>query len=297
MLVLALIAVLALSTPSSESSVSVAAIATPTPMATSKNVREAAQAAGYGREIADKLAGAAQGAAMIESGEARRAPSEAGTSRFGGDPDLPTGARWPQCKGKPQTFLGQVRVSDLPPEAEDLRRLGGTLLFFTAVEFEPGEREYGLWAGDCSKVVHTREGASTRRVKRPARGVLDITSAPMRFTGRPDIPELDGDHLAPPLTDVRIDAWEPYTDFRDALRANIYPRHKLLGYLDEPNGGNTCSERAYRTKGTWRHLFTLDESDALGFNVADAGRIQLLISPADLQRGRFDRVCGVFDSA
>jgi len=33
------------------------------------------------------------------------------------------------------------------------------------------------------------------------------------------------------------------------------------------------------------------------WEVADGGRLQLLISPADLARGRFDRVCGVFDSA
>ena len=34
-----------------------------------------------------------------------------------------------------------------------------------------------------------------------------------------------------------------------------------------------------------------------GFMVADVGTLQLLISPADLRAGRFDRVCGVFDSA
>jgi hypothetical protein len=38
-------------------------------------------------------------------------------------------------------------------------------------------------------------------------------------------------------------------------------------------------------------------SGEFGFEVADAGRVQLPISPADLRAGRFDRVCGVFDSA
>ncbi len=30
--------------------------------------------------------------------------------------------------------------------------------------------------------------------------------------------------------------------------------------------------------------------------VADGGRLQLYISPADLRNGRFDRVYGIFDS-
>ncbi len=35
----------------------------------------------------------------------------------------------------------------------------------------------------------------------------------------------------------------------------------------------------------------------IGFEVADGGRLQVVIDPADLRRGRFDRVCGIFDSA
>jgi hypothetical protein len=37
--------------------------------------------------------------------------------------------------------------------------------------------------------------------------------------------------------------------------------------------------------------------ETIGFEVADAGRLQVAIDPRDLRRGRFDRACGIFDSA
>jgi len=126
---------------------------------------------------------------------------------------------------------------------------------------------------------------------------LRLISAPMKFTGRPDVPETAGDKLLPPLQDVDMPDWERWSGFRDGLLGRIWPGHKLLGYHVEPNGGDTCSARAERPKDTWRHLFTVDSDEDLAFDVADAGRIQLFISPSDLRRGRFDRVCGVFDSA
>ncbi len=299
MLLIALIAAVAFGGASTAGSVSAPAssVATPTPEPLSKDVRKEATAAGFA-DLADELARASRGAAVIDAGKPGRMPAAMGTSRIGGDPDLPTSARWPTCKGKPQTFLGQVRASDLPAEALDLRRLGGTLLFFTHVEFEPGETEYGLWAGDCSKVVHAREGTKLRRVARPKRGTLAIKSAPMRFAGRPDIPPADWEgELYPPLKGSKVADWEPYFDLRWGLLGRPNPGHQLLGYPDEPNGGDDCSERAKRAKQPWRHLFTMDWDEELGFMAADGGRLQMLISPADLKRGRFDRVCGVFDSA
>jgi hypothetical protein len=50
-------------------------------------------------------------------------------------------------------------------------------------------------------------------------------------------------------------------------------------------------------KGTWRHLFSVGYDPGMGWEVADGGVLQTLISPADLRAGRFDRVCGTFDSA
>jgi hypothetical protein len=42
---------------------------------------------------------------------------------------------------------------------------------------------------------------------------------------------------------------------------------------------------------------TIGWDEPAGFEVADVGRLQVAIAPRDLRRGRFGRVCGVFDSA
>jgi hypothetical protein len=189
-------------------------------------------------------------------------------------------------------------LRELPKAARELRRLGGTLLFFTHVEFEPGEREYGLWAGDCTTVVHARAGTRLERVALPE-GTLRMPPSKPRFTAQPDVPDLalDDDFLMAPLRDVKMPDWESWFEVRDRLLGKPRLEHLLLGYSNAPNGGDDCSERAERERDTWRHLFTIGPDDHLGFNVADAGRLQILIAPADLRAGRFDRTCGVFDSA
>ena len=260
-------------------------------------VRKTLTAAGFG-SVADRVAEASRPMVTVGRSRLEREPSALGTSRFGGRPDLPAGTAWPRCKGKDQSFLAQIRVRDLPAAAGELRRAGGTLLFFTHVEFEPGERDFGLWAGDCTTVVHARAGAKLERAPFPG-AVLELKPSTPRFTARPDVPDLalGGDVLMAPLGDVKIPDWEGWFEARHALNGKPKLRHRLLGYGDAPNGGDECTARLERPRGAWRHLFSLDYDPGMGWEVADGGTIQMLISPADLRAGRFDRVCGTFDSA
>jgi hypothetical protein len=260
-------------------------------------VRKALSAAGLG-SVADTVAEASRPALTVKLRRLAQEPAALGTTRFGGRPDLPAGTAWPRCKGRHQTFLAQVRVRDLPAAARELRRVGGTLLFFTDVQFEPGVREYGLWGGDCTKVVHAR--ASTGLTRTPFPGdVLELKPSTPRFSARPDLPglALDADMLMAPLREVVIPDWEAWYEIRHALNGKPRLGHRLLGYGDALNGGDECSARLERAQGAWRHLFTLGYDERLGWEVADGGVIQILISPADLRAGRFDRVCGTFDSA
>jgi hypothetical protein len=278
-------------TPSPDEPLPVPQQPTPTPIPPTKDVRAAARKAGFGDAAEAINRGSRSTVLYTDRGRALDS-APLGSSRIGGAPDLPKGERWPRCNGQPQTFLAQVRVRDLPSEGRELRRLGGSLLFFTSVELEGNEDSYGIWAGDCSKVIHARHGVPLRRTSKPRRGVLDIPATRLRFTGRPDIPPLGaGDRVLPPLHDLTVTDWEAWYRLRDAIRGGTDSAH-LLGYSDTPNGDNSCSARAERPKTTWRHLFTFWD-----WEVADGGRLQLLIAPADLARGRFDRVCGIFDSA
>jgi hypothetical protein len=260
-------------------------------------VRSALEAAGF-TKIAGTVANASLPAITVDLAQRSREPVARGGSRFGGRPDLPAGAAWPSCQGRPQSFLAQIRVRELPGAARELRRLGGTLLFFTFIESETDPFDPELWTGVCTTVVHARAGAKLQRTALPG-GTLRMRPSRPRFTTRPDVPDLalDEDFLMSPLRDVTIRDWEGWFELRDRLLGKPRLEHLLLGYSNAPNGGNDCSERGERAQDTWRHLFTIGPDDHLGFSVADAGRLQVLIAPADLRAGRFDRVCGVFDSA
>ena len=265
-------------------------------------VRDAVAAAGF-EPIADQVAAVSLPTVLLGRKLLDRAPRELGTSRLGGHPDLPAGAPWPRCGRLVPTFLGQVRLADLPPDAEPLRGHGGVLLFFTHVQFESASfRGYGLWAGRCTRIVHAPAGEVLVRKRPPRPGaVLPLRSATLRFRMRPDVPSLgmEFDRLAAPLGEIRISdpQVEPWWELeRVLLRRSGSLEHRMLGYVETPNGENRCWERTQRRRGAWRHLFTMGPDWRLGFEVADGGRLQVAVPAADLRAGRFDRACGGFDS-
>jgi Domain of unknown function (DUF1963) len=266
-------------------------------------VGPAAHAAGFGH-IAGRAAAAARPTVLVGRRVLRHAPAALGGSRLGGNPDLPAGSRWPRCGRRHQTFLGQFRLLDLPPEAAELGRHAGLLLVFTEVRFTSRfATRHGLWGGRCTTLVHAPEGSALLR-GRPPRGavVMRLRPATLRLSARPDVPDVAMDYrsLAAPLADIpligsEVDRW---WDLRWSLRRRAGRlEHRLLGYLDTPNGGNGCWRRTERPLLPWRHLLTIGLDFGIGFEVADGGRLQVEIAPADLAAGRFDRACGIFDSA
>jgi len=257
-------------------------------------VRAALEAYGLGA-LADTIAPAARPAVIVDRSLLEREPGELGTTRLGGRPDLPAGTKWPRCHGYAQTFLAQLRLRDLPADAAELNRHDGTVLFFAHID-----RVDGSWnqpfSGECTTVVHARSGTPLRRAPFP-RHALRLRPALPRFDVRPDLPDTSSptDRLMPPLHAVKLESSFAWNDVRDQLEGPQYRPHRVLGYSNSPAGGTPCSLRADRTIGTWRHLFTLGYDKRLGFAIERFGRVQFLISPSDLQAGRFERACGVFD--
>ena len=266
-------------------------------------VRAAANAAGFGN-IADRAAAVARATVLVRRRVLRRAPLALGTSRLGGNPDLPAGTPWPVCGRRRQTFLGQFRLADLPAEASELGGHGGVLLVFTEVRFASRSASaHGLWAGRCTTLVHAPEGSLLARIRPPrAAAVMRLRPAALRYSARADVPDVAMDYatLAAPLGDIllvdsEVDRW---WDLRWALhRRTGVLEHRLLGYVDTPNRENACWRRTERPVGAWRHIVTIGLDFGIGFEVADAGRLQVEIAEEDLAAGRFDRVCGIFDSA
>ena len=275
------------------------ALVVPVPVASAQGFREpevraALEANGLGA-LADTIAPAARPAVIVDRTLLAREPSELGTTRLGGRPDLPAGTKWPRCRGYAQSFLAQLRLQDLPAEAAELNGHGGTVLFFAHID-----RVEGSWnqpfSGECATVLHARPGTPLRRASIP-RHALRLRPALPRFDVRADLPDRGGagDRLMAPLQAVKVEDSFAWNGVRDQLEGDRFRPHRVLGYSADPNGGTPCSLRAERTKDTWRHLFTLGYDKRLGFAIEAFGRVQFLISPADLQAGRFDRACGVFD--
>ena len=271
--------------------------------APSDDLRAGLERAGFG-EVAGRAVAAARPTLRVERTPLRAQPRAPGRSHLGGLPDLPASEPWPQCGGQAQSFLGQFRLRDLPAEGRALRRHGGLLLLFAHVEFEEGETEFGLDAGRCATVLHARARVPLARRARP-RGAttLRVRPARVRFVPTLDIPDVSLDHnrLAPPLQDIvlpqqRAFAW---ADARLALQGRGRdPDHRLLGYVDSPNGeSGRCWWNTRRRRNAWHHLFSMGYDERLRFEFADAGALHLVIAPGDLRAGRFSRVCAISESA
>ena len=263
-------------------------------------VRELTERAGFGA-WAERVGAVAQPTAIVQRRILERAPRRLGTSRLGGLPDLPRGTSWPRCRGRRLSFLGQFRLRDLPMDAAALRSHGGLLLVFTHVQLDPGDPGFATWAGRCATVVHAAPGARLTRRRPPGvRPTYRLRPAELTYRMAPDVPDvgLDLRSLAAPLSDLEPDHAEAWWRLRDRLLAGRGTlRHRLLGYVDTPNGGGSCYARTQRPAGAWRHLATIGWDPRLGFEVADAGRLQIALPAEDLAAGHFDRACGIFDSA
>src|SRR5690348_5450832 len=84
--------------------------------------------------------------AARRAGRAKLAP---GTSKLGGWPDLPAGAKWPSWRRRPLAFLAQLNLEELAafPSCADLPRAGLLQFFYDARQrawgFDPEDR--GGW--------------------------------------------------------------------------------------------------------------------------------------------------------
>ncbi|MDP9378379.1 MAG: YwqG family protein [Actinomycetota bacterium] len=175
------------------------------------------------------------------------------------------------------------------------------LLVFTDVELDnPSEPSYGLYAGDCTTVVHARSNATLARPSRPDSPLLQVRHAALRFSAEADIPDAHPgeNRLAAPMQDVHLpDAdIEKWWKVRQRLNRNRLG-HKLLGYRDATGNGDEdpCARRTQRGSTPWRHLVTVAPDYGV-FEVADGGTLEVVVRPDDLRRGRFNRVCGIFYS-
>jgi Domain of unknown function (DUF1963) len=265
------------------------------------DVRDRAQALGFGRH-ADAIARDALAGALLVPGGS----SALGATRLGGRPDLPRSMAWPQCGGQPLSFLAQLRIDDIAAIApRTVASDADVLLIFADISEDPDgivrvEEAYGRVGSKTCVVVRAVRGRLTRRRVPPA--VATLRSRPVQMRPTLTVPDAgvarERYHL-----DMRgkgLDRWFDLAGEAAAGTLGRTPRyapvHQVLGWpspvQDTPLYG--CGNGRRSSQPTYRLLLQLDFDEPLRFAIGDGGVLYLSGRPADLRAGRFGRLCAEF---
>lgn len=261
-----------------------------------------AKALGFGAQAGAIARDALPGARLLAGGSAAL-----GASRLGGRPDLPRAMAWPRCKGRPLSFLAQLRIADLAKAApRAVPSAASVVLVFadlreSADGIPPVEEAFGPVGGKSCVVVRTVARGTLARRAVP-RGVAALRSRPVRLRPTLTVPDygiaLPRYHLAKGTEG--IDKWFALADEAAAgilgRKPPYTPIHQVLGWpspvQDTPLYG--CGRDRQSSHPTYRLFLQLDFDEPLGFAVGDGGALYLSGRPADLRAGRLSRLCAEF---
>jgi uncharacterized protein (TIGR02996 family) len=198
-----------------------------------------------------------------------------GSSKFGGRPDLPAGAKWPEYEDEPLTFLAQFNLADLraSPVARELPAAGLLSLFCLydyGEDFEEGNWRLLFFPDAAGLLRHDQHPDLPEEYQ--------AASARLVFTEAPTLPHPES-LLAKKLMRA-IRAVDPkgtdYQDLRDGMGGDA-----LLGH--------PCTfEGDVLGKKSVRHLLTVGDNSGNGW-WPDGNMMYVTIPQDALKQGRFDR--------
>jgi hypothetical protein len=258
-----------------------------------------AKALGFGSQ-ADAIArDALLGARLLAGGSAAL-----GATRLGGRPDLPRAMAWPRCKGRPLSFLAQLRIADLAKVApRAVASVADVVLVFADLRENadgiPPVEEAFAPVGDKSCVVVRAVARRTLARRVVPSGVATLRSRPVRLRPTLTVPDSGIAEARYHLTGKALDRWYKLADEAAAGTPGHgslpAPFHQVLGWpspvQETPLYG--CG-RNPTSQPTQRLFLQLDFDPALDFAVGDGGALYLSGRPADLRAGRFSRLCAEF---
>ncbi len=205
----------------------------------------------YDAHVARVLAGSGLSATAKKQLEALRtpavlmqtvktAPRSIGASRLGGHPDLPPGTKWPRAGACALTFVGQIRLDELPAGAVPALPRRGLLAFF----IEEGEDYIAhakvLHLTHLTGLVPTPPPADHRRY---VNGELVNVSYPARgltFEAARKVPSVSN----PRVTRLKLDKATEDFVYRLYSATSRWSQHQLLGYRDRDYDGEQSATTA-----------------------------------------------------
>ncbi len=239
-------------------------------------------------------------------------------SHLGGSPALPADHTWPSWEGRPQSFIGQIRLEELGDAAASFGLPPSGLLSFF---YDSEQRLWGFDPGEAGGWQVTWFPSGTELELRPLPDELKTFE---RFAGRPvslapewTIPPWDSeemDRVGLPAAfgvgrDVASDGFEDLQRRLGALGAGR-ASHRMFGFADQIQGemrvqcelvshGIDVTDRAAtegpraleleRNASLWELLLQVDSDEQLGTDWGDSGTIYFWIRRDALEARAFER--------
>jgi uncharacterized protein YwqG len=238
-----------------------------------------------------------------------------GVSKLGGVPDLPPGISWPDWKGLPQSFIGQIRLADVRPyDVNHVLPPDGMLWFF----YDAKQETYGDNPDDRGGWRVLSSGGDLSNLQRlPAPAALPPGSlfhaGSLTFASEITLSQFPDMEI--PNFDWTTEEQHKYETVLSNLRSpaeRSLPEHQLLGFPDAIQddmrlesqlashgvADSDSPEAAELTKGAmdWQLLLQIDSDDRLGMRWGDNGLIYYWLTSTDMQSCHFDAAWLVLQS-
>lgn len=275
------------------------------------DVEAAFRAAGLSRLLKD-IDYITKPAIRLSAAPVDEATLAVGVSKLGGVPDLPPALSWPDWKGLPQSFIGQIRLADVCPyDVNHVLPADGMLWFF----YDAKQETYGdnpADRGGC-RILFSSDLSNLRRLSAPA--ALPSTSlfhaASLGFASEVTLSQFPDMEI--PHFDWKDDEQHGYETLLSNMHAgHSQPEHQLLGFPDtiqddmrlecqlashgitDPDG----PAAAALAKGAmdWQLLLQIDSDDRLGMRWGDNGLIYYWMTSSNMQARHFDETWLVLQS-
>ena len=199
-----------------------------------------------------------------------------GASKLGGRPDLPAGTERPRFEDQPLSFLGQFNLAELhaSPAARAFPATG--LLSAFCLDLEDGDDYYpkGSWRlfyfPDPSKLV--------RRELDELAAHSQFPSCRVQYTEALTLPYA----YSPEAQNIHLKDADKSDKIYFALYNSLCAGNHILGHTFPIQGAFW--------KKTERHLLTIGWNDKTHWEFGNCGALCFLLSDADLEQGRLDRV-------
>lgn len=162
-----------------------------------------------------------------------------GSSRFGGDPDLPLWARWPSYEGVPMMFVAQINLEEVTAVGHPIGLPSRGQIYLFA-DVESGDME-----PDCFRFIYVSNPRWLRRRASPAR--QSETVPPHRLIFRASWDLQDAGDAA--MGNAMDKFGEEYRALIGNFRGEHYYRHQLLGYPRSIQGSTRSMAEAIRFGG------------------------------------------------